>query len=74
MRILVTSDTHGEIDRAIEVDKELAAEAPVDMSVHYEDSVGGSQSGKGTPGAKSMAKPKVKGGHLRDLINYSDRF
>lgn len=74
MRILVTSDTHGEIDRAIEVDKELAAEAPVDMSVHYEDPVDSSQGGKGTPAAKPSAKPKVKGGHLRDLINYSDRF
>ena len=35
---------------------------------------GGSQGGKGTLAAKPPTKPKVKGGHLRDLINYSDRF
>lgn len=95
MRILVISDTHGKIDRTIEAYRKLAAEAPVDMSLHYEDSAGGpqsepdggsggsqgdssrgdsSQGGEGTPASKSMAKPKVKGGHLRDLLNYSDRF
>ena len=61
----------------------------------YEDFIGGSQNGlngssggsqsassqgdssrgdKGTPVSKPPAKPKIKGGHLRDLINYSDRF
>ena len=61
----------------------------------YEDFIGGSQNGlngssggsqsassqgdssrgdKGTPVSKTPAKPKIKGGHLRDLINYSDRF
>ena len=38
----------------------------------YEDFIGNG-SGGGS-GAKSMVKPKVKGGHLRDLLNYSDRF
>ncbi len=33
-----------------------------------------SRGGKDTSAAKPSAKPKVKGGHLRDLINYSDRF
>lgn len=37
MRIFVISDTHGKLDRALEVYKKLAAEAPVDMLVHCGD-------------------------------------
>lgn len=43
----------------------------------YEDfmapsSTGGSGNGGGSQ--KAAPKPKVRGGHLRDLLNYSDRF
>lgn len=37
MRIFVISDTHGKIDRAIEVYKKLSLEAPIDMLVHCGD-------------------------------------
>lgn len=37
MRILVISDTHGKIQRVIDVYNKLAAEAPVDMVVHCGD-------------------------------------
>ena len=43
----------------------------------YEDfmvpgSTGGTGNGGGPKG--TTPKPKVRGGHLRDLLNYSDRF
>ena len=31
-------------------------------------------SGTGSGSKGSAPKPKVRGGHLRDLLNYSDRF
>ena len=37
MRILVVSDTHGQVDRVIEVYKKLAKSAPVDLIVHCGD-------------------------------------
>jgi uncharacterized protein len=41
MRILLISDTHGKIERALEIYQRLHAEAPIDMIVHcgdfYED-------------------------------------
>lgn len=37
MRIFVISDTHGKIERAIEIYKKLSHEAPVDMLVHCGD-------------------------------------
>ena len=38
----------------------------------YEDFMAPSGTGSGSKG--SAPKPKVRGGHLRDLLNYSDRF
>ena len=37
MRILVISDTHGKIERAIDVYKKLASESPIDFIVHCGD-------------------------------------
>ena len=37
MRILIVSDTHGEVGRVIEVYKKLAKESPVDLIVHCGD-------------------------------------
>ncbi len=37
MRIFVISDTHGKIERAVELYKKLASEAPIDMLVHCGD-------------------------------------
>ena len=41
----------------------------------YEDFMSsGSSSGGSSQGGINKPKPKVRGGHLRDLLNYSDRF
>ena len=37
MRILVISDTHGKIERAIDVYRKLASESPIDFIVHCGD-------------------------------------
>lgn len=40
----------------------------------YEDFMDPGSSGNGGSSKGTAPKPKVRGGHLRDLLNYSDRF
>ena len=75
VKVCNVSRAFGAVKALDRVSFELTPGCLYGKTYRYEDFMAsGSSSGGSSQGGMSKQKPKIRGGHLRDLLNYSDRF